>query len=280
MAWYAYPDQEHVGASLALIRYSKTKNKWLPSRTILPKSEFSRGNPVLFQVPDGKVLLLYVVLKGIYWSDAILEGAWSEDEGETWTQPVQLSKKPGLMVRHSPVILENQSLLLPAYDEKTRRTVLMTAPPPYQNWTETYRFSDLELIQPVLVREKGDRLSLFFRPCDSPRLIWRSHSSDNGNSWTIPMRTTLPNPLSGVAAFVANDSTSLVYNHTEHHQRFPLSLSTTHDGGTTWGNPWHFEPVENEVSYPSFIAGKDGKIHGVYTYNRRMIKYVSMAARF
>lgn len=276
VAWYAYPDQEHIGASLALARYSKEQSRWLPSQSIISKSDYSRGNPVLFQGADGKVWLLYVVLKGKYWNNAILEGAWSEDEGETWSQSIQFGKEQGLMVRHPPLILGNQSLLLPAYDEKTRQTVLMTAPPPYNNWTETYRFSDLELIQPVLVREKSDRLSLFFRPCDSPRVIWRSHSSDNGNSWTIPMRTSLPNPLSGMAAFVVDGSTALVYNHTEKHQRFPLSISLTHDGGTTWEDPWHFETVEKEVSYPSFIKGRDGKIHGVYTYNRRMIKYVSM----
>ena len=90
------------------------------------------------------------------------------------------------------------------------------------------------------------------------------------------MRTSLPNPLSGITAFVVEDSIALVYNHTENHQRFPLSISITHDGGTTWEDPWHFETVENEVSYPSFIKGRDGIIHGVYTYNRRMIKYVSM----
>jgi predicted neuraminidase len=277
VAWYAYPDQEHIGATLALARYSKEQDRWLPSQSIISKSGFSRGNPVLFQDSEGKVWLLFVALKGNYWNDAILEGAWSEDEGQTWSNPIQLGKKPGLMVRHPPIILGSQSLLLPAYEEKTRQTVLMTAHPPYKIWKETYRFSDLELIQPVLLREKSDRLSLFFRPCDNPRLIWRSHSSNNGNSWSVPIRTSLPNPLSGVAAFTVGDSTALVYNHTEEHQRFPLSISITNDGGTTWEDPWHFETVNNEVSYPSFINGRDEKIHGVYTYNRRMIKYVLMS---
>lgn len=276
VAWYSYPDQEHVRASLSLSRYSKEQSLWLPSRTIISKSDYSRGNPVLFQDAKGIVWLLYVVLKGKYWDDAILEGAWSKDEGETWSQPIHIGKESGMMVRHPPVILGNKSLLLPAYDEKTRQTVLMTAPPPYKIWNETHRFSDLELIQPVLVREKNELLSLFFRPCNSPRLIWRSHSHDNGSSWSIPIRTPLPNPLSGIAAFVIDGSTALVYNHTKKHQRFPLSISITHDGGTTWEDPWHFETVEKEVSYPSFIKGMDGKIHGVYTYNRRMIKYVLM----
>lgn len=276
IAWYAYPDEEHIGATLALVRYSKKQSRWLPSQTVIAKSGFSRGNPVLFQDPRGTVWILFVALKGNYWNDAIMEGACSTDEGQTWSAPIQLSKERGLMVRHSPVTLANQSLLLPAYDEKTRQTILMKAISPYITWTEVHRYSDLELIQPVLVREKSERLSLYFRPCDDPRLIWRSHSSNDGNSWSVPIRTSLPCPLSGVAAFTVGDSTALVYNHTEEHQRFPLSISITNDGGTSWEDPWHFEAIKNEVSYPSFINGGDGKIHGVYTYNRRMIKYVLM----
>jgi len=83
VAWYAYHDQEHIGACLAINRYSKEHNRWLPSQNMTSKSDFSKGNPVLFQGADGKVWLLYVVIKGNYWNNAILEGAWSEDEGET-----------------------------------------------------------------------------------------------------------------------------------------------------------------------------------------------------
>ena len=68
----------------------------------------------------------------------------------------------------------------------------------------------------------------------------------------------------------------MIYNHTHEHQRYPLSVSLSKDGGTTWEENWTLDNVPLEVSYPSFITGKDNTIHGVYTYNRRMIKYVKL----
>ena len=69
--------------------------------------------------------------------------------------------------------------------------------------------------------------------------------------------------------------TAVVTNHTKEHKRYPLSIAMSNDCGVTWGDPWHIETIEYEVSYPSFLVDRSSTIHGVYTYNRRMIKYVS-----
>ena len=39
------------------------------------------------------------------------------------------------------------------------------------------------------------------------------------------------------------------------------------------------EEIEHEFSYPSFLVEPSGQAHGVYTYNRKMIKYVSFDFR-
>lgn len=274
-SWYVYEDKEHINACLALARRRKGQTKWDKCQPLMDSRKYSIGNPVLFQEPGGRIWLLFVVLKGSYWLDAVLEGMSSEDGGYSWSTPVQLWKKKGMMIKHPPVLRENGSLLLPAYDETASRSVLLSSRPPCDKWQEVYHFSDIEIIQPVLVREAFDRLGLFFRPCSDPRRIWRSHSQDDGVTWSIPIRTPLPNPLSGVGAFVVDGHIAVVYNHTEKHQRFPLSISLSHNGGTSWGKPWHIDKVHHEISYPSFFLGQNDIIHGVYTYNRRIIKYMS-----
>ena len=275
VTWYAYPEQEHEGATLAIARRRNGQTHWEKSQTIgLPES-YSLGNPVLFQLPQGRIWLLFAVLNGGYWDKATLNGIWSDDGGKTWAPPIPIWQNPGMMVRHPPLLLGGHSLLLPAYDEKLQTSILLTSVPPYKKWQEVHRFADLKLIQPVLIKDDSQRLSIFFRPVDRPRVIWRSHSIDQGRSWSVPMRTPLPNPLSGIAAFAWDNSTAVVHNHTHEHQRYPLSISITRDGGTTWENPIHFDTSNHEVSYPSFISGANGLIHGVYTYNRRFIKYVS-----
>lgn len=276
-AWYAYPEMEHVEASLVLSR-RPAGQQWGPAKSILDNFSYSVGNPVLFGHPSGRIYLLFVLLKGNYWTDSVLMGSHSDDGGHSWSPQETLWHERGMMVRHPPVVLSDGSLLLPAYEERSHQSILLRSREPYMEWTEAYRFDDLSIIQPVLFREASRRLTLFFRPWGEPLRIWRSHSSDEGSTWSTPVRTPLPNPLSGIAAFAVRDHIALVYNHTEEHQRHPLTITVSRDGAITWGNPWHIDTISHEVSYPSFLCDGDGIVHGVYTYSRRMIKYVSFGA--
>ncbi|MBC8286474.1 MAG: exo-alpha-sialidase [Nitrospinae bacterium] len=276
VVWYTYPEDEYIGATLTLAKKLKGSgdNTWSTGESILSSQKYSLGNPVLFQDPGGRIHLLYVTLKGSYWNDACLQGVWSDDEGQTWSSPIQLWKTPGMMVRHPPVLLDSGSFLLPAYDEHARQSVLLSSDPPYSNWQATHRFETPEIIQPAIVKESSGRLTLVFRPSTDPRKIRICHSTNQGKTWTQPQMTSLPNPLSGVSAFSANNNLVVVYNHTEEHQRWPLSASWSRNGGKTWEKVLHLDKVQLEVSYPSFISGNNKLVHGVYTYNRRMIKYV------
>lgn len=277
-AWYAYPDEEHIDASLVLARRKAGQSQWDPGRGVLDIFDYSVGNPVLFEDPSGTTWLLFVVLKGNYWNDAVLQGSYSTDGGNSWSAPITLWHSPGMMIRHPPVLLADGSLLLPAYDEPSRQTVLLASHSPHRQWTEVYRFADPPLIQGALMHLAPRELVLFFRPTAEPRQIWRSRSDDSGTTWSTPVRTPLPTPYSGIAAFLVRGQIAVVYNHTTAHHRQPLSISRSRDGGVTWSDPWHFEAVPQEVCYPSFLCDRNECIHGVYTYNRRMIKYVSFSA--
>lgn len=276
-AWYAYPDVEHAGATLVIARRPAGSAAWEPSEAPLPPSAWSAGNPVLFEEPSGRLWLLFVLVEGTYWTDAVLHGASSIDGGRSWSPPALLVPRRGLMVRHPPIQLADGSWLLPAYDERRHRSVLLGGRPPFTAWREVFTFEDVRLIQPVLVRE-GARLTLLFRPASEPRVIWRSHSTSEGQHWSAPLPTSLPNPLSGIAAMSVGGRLAAVYNHTDRHERRPLSLAASVDGGRCWGLPRQVDDVAGELSYPSFVAAPDGTLHGVYTYNRRLIKYVRLDA--
>ncbi|MBT5868318.1 MAG: exo-alpha-sialidase [Nitrospinaceae bacterium] len=274
VVWYVYPADEHAGATLAFSKKRSTQGKWSDGKSILDTGQYSAGNPVLFQDPSGRIHLLYVVLKGHYWNDAYLQEIWSDDEGQSWSQPVQLWQEPGMMIRHPPLLLDSGSYLLPAYDERARQSILLSSIPPYSQWQSTYRFDAPDLIQPVITKENNGRLTLFFRPSTDPKKIRLSYSTDQGKTWSPPQISPLPNPLSGISAFSADNNLVVIYNHTEEHQRWPLSASCSKNGGKTWEKEQHLDKVQLEVSYPSFILGNNDLVHGVYTYNRRMIKYV------
>ncbi len=277
--WYGYPEEEYESAKLVISRRPKGQKEWSPGAIILGEMSYSAGNPVLFEAPDGTIWLLYVVLKGKYWDDAELQGVCSKDGARTWSKPTVLWKERGMMVRHHPVVVGGGRLLLPAYSENGKEPVILCSDAPYNVWREAYRFKGLPLIQPSLVKEASGRLNMFFRPTTMPQLIWRSHSEDDGATWSAPVRTSLPNPLTGIAAVALKDHIAMIYNHTEEHKRNPLSVAVSPDGGLSWSDPIHFDTLSFELSYPHFLCDEEDRIHGLYTYNRRMIKYVSFSAR-
>jgi len=276
-AWYAYPDIEHVGATLVVAKRPVAADGWLSSETPFARSAFSAGNPVLFEESQARLWLFFVLLEGRYWTDAVLHGTSSDDGGRTWSPPATLLPSRGMMVRHPPVRCVDGTWLLPAYDERRNHTVLLASRPPFTEWRFIFSFDDVRLIQPVLVREP-EHLTLLFRPASDPRVIWRSHSTDEGQRWSPPVRTALPNPLSGISAFSVDGRLVAVYNHTTNHERRPLSLASSRDGGRSWSEPSQIDDMAGELSYPSFLAAPDGTLHGLYTYNRRLMKYVRLDA--
>lgn len=275
-AWYAYPEEETRAARLVLSHKEAMSRAWGAARIILEPDNSSLGNPVLYQSDDGTLWLYFVDLKGPYWNDAQLYAARSSDNGLTWSVPARLWPARGVVVRHPPVLCRDRSLILPAYDEVAHETILLASRAPYADWCEAYRFSGVPIIQPSLIR-LDESLVLFFRPWGDPRRIWRSFSTDEGRKWSAPVRTPLPNPLTALAAFTVGRHIALAYNHTEEHRRYPLSLALSKDAGITWSAPYHIDESPFEVSYPSFVSAADGRVLGVYTYNRRMIKFVSIS---
>jgi predicted neuraminidase len=274
VCWYAYPEEETRGGVLFLARRRVGAQGFDPPRRILAQLSSSLGNPVLFFGQAQRLHLLFVSLRGRYWDSAALHACWSDDLGATWSTPDSLRMPDGLMVRHPPIVRRNGYLLLPAYDEMASRTVFLSAGPDATGWMEVDRLEGAA-IQGSLVRQGPEQLALLLRPVGDHRICLRAISADDGRSWSPVVRTPLPNPLSGVAAFEGGGCLCAVYNHTSAHQRYPLSLSWSADRGTSWSGPIHVDETPREVSYPSFAVDGHGTAHGAYTFGRTRIRYVS-----
>ena len=145
------------------------------------------------------------------------------------------------MVRHPPEFLNNGTCLLPAYDERKRSSIILSSEPPYSNWKISYSFKESDIIQSVLIKAREESLTMFFRPHSDPRYIWKSHSTNQGVLCTTPDMTSLPNSLSGFSTISANNSIAMIYNHTHENKRYSLSVSSSQDGRTTWGEHWNID---------------------------------------
>ena len=120
------------------------------------------------------------------------------------------------------------------------------------------------------------RLIAFFRDRRA-QFIYRSVSVDDGQTWSTPYKTTLPNNNSGIEATVLQSGNfAMVYNPTNK-DRNPLSISLSEDEGITWKFTRNLEysksNKEVEFSYPTLLQDESGHIHVTYTYNRATVKY-------
>lgn len=274
VAWYVYPEKETEGGQIVLGRQDAGDGSWGKARPIDLGTSSSLGNPVVFFDPSGVLWIHFALLRGLYWDRSVWCAVSSTDGGRSFTPTTVISDEEGRMIRHPPLFLPSGKAIMPTYCDRTKTTQLYESSPPYTEWRPGHHFEGSPLIQPALIAH-GGKLVLIFRPSSDLRVASRSISSDDGQSWSSPVRLPLPNPLSGLDAFSWGNRIVAVYNHTEKHQRFPLSLALSDGLMHEWTSPIDFEQAQFEVSYPSFCTDSDDVVHGVYTFNRKLIKYVS-----
>jgi predicted neuraminidase len=274
-AWYVYPEEETRDAQIVIAHKRPDSPKWPRAKPVELGASSSLGNPVLFLDPSGVLWLHFISLKGGYWDTGIWCAARSDDMGRTFSSPTVVCQREGIMIRHTPVLTRAGKALMPVYCDRQKVSFLYESRAPYTEWRECHSFGDTGIIQPCLIRAGGS-LVAFFRPHDQPYVIWRSTSADEGLTWSHPLRTPLPSPPSGIAAFAVDRRIALVFNNSTDNRRYPLSLAWADHDMHHWSTPLDLENPGFEISYPSFTVDPGGVVHGVYTYNRKMIKCVSL----
>ena len=273
-AWYIYPEKENVDGAIAFATKRKQDKDFAKPKVALEQQGRSLGNPICFEAHSGTVILMYVTLEGAYWNNAVVHQTSSKDGGVTWERPHRLSDEKGLMLRHPPIKNFEGHWILGVYQERTESSQIYISKDDGETWSLDHEFPRTGLIQPCLVRHKSTILC-FFRPCSEPNVVWMSRLERTG--WQAASQTKVTCPLSGVSAVSDGQDILVVHNNTYKQQRHPLSITRLNFnvGQIQQSYPWDFDNVKLELSYPSFATDSEGQTHGVYTYNRRMIKYVS-----
>src|SRR6056300_586522 len=195
-------------------------------------------NPVLYQVPDGDLLLYYKIgpHPSTWWG--MLKR--SSDGGETWSDAEKLPDGFLGPIKNKPELLEDGTLLLPSSVEGNGWNLRMESTP---DFGKTFKKGDtipkgpnkIHAIQPsVLIHENG-KLQQIGRTRN--RKLFSTWSHDNGDTWSDLELLNMPNNSSGTdAVTMENGEHVLIYNHvwpdegTTKSYRSPLNIATSKDG--------------------------------------------------
>ncbi len=220
--WFAGSQEGMADISIHFSRLTPGSDCWTEARRLEDDPTRSEQNPILFPMPDGRLMLLYTSQRSGNQDTAIVRCRTSNDHGESWSPPATLIDTPGTFVRQPLHIGPAGEWLLPVFACRTR---------PGERWSGNFDTSAVMLSHdqgrtwsqhPVPASEgcvhmnilgvgAGDLLALYrSRWADH---IYASRSHDGGATWSPPAATALPNNNASIQATVLSDGRlALLYN--------------------------------------------------------------------
>jgi predicted neuraminidase len=274
-AWFGGTHERHPDVGIWLSQ--NTNGHWTAPVEVAngvqsPTNRFPCWNPVLFQQPNGQLLLFYKVgpSPSTWWGMLTT----SANAGVSWSTPRRLPEGILGPIKNKPVQLHDGTLLCPSSTEDHGWRVHFESTTDLEHWRSTGPINDgreISAIQPSILFHGNERLQAIGRT--KQEKVFEVWSEDNGKSWGNITLTDLPNPNSGIDAVTLKDGRQLVvYNHSTK-GRTPLNVAISNDG-KHWETVLELENEPNsQFSYPAVIQTSDGLAHITYTWKRLRIKH-------
>ena len=260
---------------------------WEAPYPITEDDGIAHWNPVLMRKADGSIALFYKVGREIpQWQTLV---RFSNNEGQDFGEARELV--PGDVggrgpVRNKVIRLQDGRLAAPASLENGHWVSFIDfSTDDGDNWhagpvisLPDNQFPAIPqkkrgIIQPTLWESPPGHLHALMR--SSENAIFRSDSADNGQTWSPPYNTGLPNNNSGIdLAQLSDERLVLIMNPVAKNwgPRSPISVFVSKDNGDTWSLLSNLETAPGEYSYPVILA-QELQVRITYTWNRKNIAY-------
>ena len=310
--WFAGSDEGNADISIAVSRLRAEESRWSAGEIVSDDPSRSEQNPSLFLAPDGEIWLMYTAQTSRTPEDrpnfnlqytAEIRRKISRDNGYTWGPTETVFSRPGSFCRQKIQVLSSGRWVFGnwiCFPDETRNgsdvTVVQISDDQGKTWRGVEVPDSAGRVHANLIETAPGKLTALFRSRFADN-IYIAYSEDDGETWTRPERTCLPNNNSSISAIrLQSGSLALIYNPVRFnddtsrtvwpHQRCPVTFAISDDGGKTWPYRRVIEPGEgftgeyNDINnrryeYPVMMQSKDGKIHAAYSWgNRRCVKYV------
>ena len=224
-------------------------------------------NPSLFLAPDGAVWAVYTAqLDRVPGKDnmqftSVIRRQKSTDGGRIWGEPDVLFAREGSFCRQPIQVLASGRWIFANWLCSDSASGLAGDPTAFQisddqgcTWRTVEMPGSNGRVHANVVELAPGRLAAFMRS-RAADFIYRSESLDDGNTWSEPVPTVLPNNNSSISAVkLQSGRIAVAYNptHTPAPQpgvaawpglRCPVAVALSEDGGLTWPMIRHMEPV-------------------------------------
>ena len=238
MVWFG-GTQEGVGdISIWFSRLAAGTDAWSTPQQLTDDSQRSEQNPILFSAPSGDLWLLYTAQRAGNQDTAEVRRRISTDSGRTWG-PVETlfpaDEQSGVFVRQPVVVSESGRWLIGIFrcvtvpgqpwsgDADT--SAAMVSDDQGASWREVAVPDSVGAVHMNIVDLGGGRLLALYRSRWADQ-IYASRSSDDGETWTAPVPTELPNNNSSVQQCrLADGRLGLIFNNSSRRNATQRRLS-------------------------------------------------------
>lgn len=220
--WFAGTQEGVSDISILCSRLRSGSQQWEPAVKLSDDPNRSEQNPVLFLDPDNTLWLIWTAQLAGNQDTAIVRFRQSQDTGETWNEIQTLIDEPGTFIRQPVVVLPSGRWLLPVFYCTVK---------PGEKWVGNYDTSGVRISDDkgqtwrnVAVPDSLGCVHMCITPLQDGRLlalyrsrwadnIYKSISEDDGETWSSPVATSLPNNNSSIqVTTLQNGNLALVFN--------------------------------------------------------------------
>lgn len=310
-AWFAGSFEGSKDISIVCARKEKDADHWEPPVPVSYDKERSEQNPSLFAGPDGAVWCMYTAqLDRVEGKDnmqftSIIRCQKSWDGGRTWGEAEVIFPEEGSFCRQPIQVLSNGRWIFGNWLCKDSENGLEGDPTAFRisdDQGKTWKLVEMPesngAVHANVVETEPNKLICLLRSRFADN-VYISHSDDNGDSWTKPVPTVLPNNNSSISALkLKSGRIAIAYNPTHTPNpvygkvawpglRCPVAVALSEDGGKTFPVMRNIERGEGffgeenstnnkQYEYPYLMQSCDGRLHLAYAYKNRIgVKYVS-----
>ncbi|MDF2190445.1 family 78 glycoside hydrolase catalytic domain [Paraflavitalea sp. CAU 1676] len=259
-----------------------TKPVMVADGIINDTTRFPCYNPVLYQAPNGELLLFYKIGSRVATWKGYMKR--SKDHGVTWGPREELPEGFLGPVKNKPLLFGNELWCASSTEGNGWRVHFEVTSDWGRTWRKVGPINDgktINAIQPSILTYADGRWQVLCRSRN--RAVVESWSADGGKTWSPMVPSNLPNNNSGTDAVTLKDGRQLlVYNHVlppgkeAKGARTPLNVAISKDGKNWFAALVLEDSPVSQYSYPSVIQTPDGMVHFVYTWRRERIKYVKV----